>query len=161
MSIGDKIIEAARRQDEEERKFREEQAEEERKWQIRERLKSDFLSYCREARPIDYARWLKGYLIDGDVTHVSGNNMPTGWYVLQSNIAPELPEFYGSQSINLIVPMYTYLKPFSRTFHGNSGHNSIFFMEDYSKIASDVWVYVDVAKHLVEPNNRKSGKEIE
>jgi hypothetical protein len=126
-------------------------------------LRDEFLSYCREATALDYAEWLEGYLIDGDVSHVYDYPMSNrgitltddgwapadaSWLVLMRDGAV-LPEFYGASSVYVIVPAHLTLTLESVTFHGCSGHNSIYYMDGYTKLTDWVPVYPDVAEYLV------------
>jgi hypothetical protein len=94
-----------------------------------------FLEYCRPASKTDWLRWLKPHLEKkGQLrTLFKYDVAPTrNWYVLTEDVY-DVPEMYGADSINLIVPKHRYLTPsqLTRTFHGNSGHNNIFFMDGY------------------------------
>lgn len=132
------------------------EAEEEEPFEVRmarmeaERLqdsaaREQFLQACRRATPAEYAAWLSGHLrAGGKVTHPYDYALPRSFYVLERYADP--PELYGALSLSVIVPADVPLGPddLTRTFHGCSGHNSFFFMNDFWVLSSTVPSYADV-----------------
>lgn len=103
-------------------------------------LRTEFLQSCRPAQFYEYERWLKGYYRSGGRKTHTYEQFSNGkvWYLLQEDAT--LPELYGSDAINLIVPRG--IKVFGdRTFHGHSGHSNIYFMAGFEKCAMVVPQY--------------------
>lgn len=125
-----------------------------------------FTRHCRLANASDYAAWLIGYMeAGGQPTHfydrpmirpgvtVVGGDLVNGfqtqeaapdWMVLCEEPADGVPQLYGSQSMNVVVPRGVHTGPMPRTFHGASGHNSLYFMDGFRHVGSLVPLYSDV-----------------
>ena len=98
--------------------------------------------HCRPATVADYQTWLTGYVESGgEITHEYDYPMPLGmWFVLtKSGI---LPELYGADSLYLIIPAGLRVWG-QRTFHGCSGHNTIYIMGGFSIVGTLVPTFTD------------------
>lgn len=75
------------------------------------------------------------------ITHYRDYPMQGRWFVLTS--VGWLPELYGAQSLDLIVPIGIDIFG-HRTFHGCSGHNNIYYMDNYKVVGQHVTAFNDV-----------------
>lgn len=104
--------------------------------------------HCRLATKSDYGQWLSGYIQSGGaIDYFRDYPMQHGWFVLTS--VGELPELYGAQSIDLIVPIGIHVFG-CRTFHGRSGHNNIYYMDNYRFVGGGVAVFRNIEYRNIE-----------
>ncbi|MCK4589333.1 MAG: hypothetical protein KAT77_02745 [Nanoarchaeota archaeon] len=87
-----------------------------------------WLKFCRQAEPIEYARWLKGYVErDGKITQWEDGPFPLErWLVAQRNF--DVTELWDPYHVDLIVPAHIEvgIPPEWRI-----GENRVFWMKDY------------------------------
>ncbi len=108
---------------------------------------AELLKYCRNATREEYQEWLTGYLRKGGkVTHPREGKFRYGSIKVLVAKPAYIPELYGANSVDIIVPKNVDLHPneLRRTFHGVSGHNSIFFMRDFVAVSGWVESFADV-----------------
>lgn len=98
--------------------------------------RKELLRYCRPATISEFNQWILGHLRrklkdpNKEFRYVFNQSELINFYMLVSNPA-YIPELYGSDSINLIIP--THLNPrIKNKFHGKCGHNTLLFMENYT-----------------------------
>lgn len=86
------------------------------------------------ATPLDYARWLAGYIRQGgELTHSYDYDLPRSFFVATGNL--HLPALYGSRAVSVIVP-----RGVEVTFD-EIGHNALYFMDDFRVEGSLVPLY--------------------
>lgn len=111
--------------------------------EIQERLRKEVFPYCDKATPVQYARWLRGYLAKGGkITHYYERDFPTSlFYFVKQDC--EIMELFGSHSLHLIVPEHVTVK----AVNGSFGHSELYCMKDFS-CNDGVPLYADIAKLL-------------
>jgi hypothetical protein len=105
-----------------------------------------FLEHCRLAEPKDYSRWLKGYLRrGGKVTHPRNREIRCAKFYVLESLPDHVPSLYGALSINVIVPSGLRFFPdhLPRTFHGQCGHSSFFFMDGFQAVSMSIESFAD------------------
>lgn len=82
------------------------------------------VSHFRQAKPIDYAKWLKKYIENGGkVTNFYSYNMHVDrFYVAKSDF--KMFPLYGATSMDVIVPV-----GINVTSASDTGHNNIYFQD--------------------------------
>lgn len=125
--------------------------------------------YCEPATPREYAAWLAGYLrtggristvhdypmTDRGVTVVGDGDPSRGplefapadlsWFVLRSR-PDDVPSLYGALSMQVIVPATVAFGPADvpRTFHGQCGHSTFYFMDGFRVVGTYMPLFPDV-----------------
>jgi len=102
----------------------------------------ELMSWCRPAKVSDYEAWLKGWSFKDkrvDYFNLKGKFSERSFYVLLAKPA-YIPELYGANSVNLIVPLNVGISPDSirKTYHSCSGHNNIYFMKNFRLVGRDI-----------------------
>lgn len=114
-------------------------------WIREQRREDDFLSMPARvarcllpAKPEDYQAWVKGYLASGgSFTHHYDYPMPRKFVVVTRDCF--LPPLCGSRSVAVLVPAGIILD-----LKDGLGHNTIYFMQDFSFMGSWVPSYANV-----------------
>lgn len=92
----------------------------------------------RRATARDYRKWLEGWAEkEGETTHHYDYNLRDSWYVAKADM--HLPRYYGSSSVQIIVP-----EGITVTFTDGLGHNNLYFMEDFDQAGGWVPTYRNV-----------------
>lgn len=135
-----------------------------------EQQRSEFLAHCQPATLIEYTAWMIGYLqAGGEPSHVyerpfaqpamqlsgsigaEGSSLRatearTSWWVLAETPEGAMPSLYGANSLHIIVPAGLAYTPedVPRTFHGQCGHSTVYFMDGCTSVGDWAPVYSDM-----------------
>lgn len=116
--------------------------------EVADAFRRNFLPHLPVALPINYARWLVGFIRNGgQPTHFYDYELPSNFYLATFSFG--LPPLYGSDSVNLIVLPGVQIK------YDSLGHSHLFHLSDSSTDGESPFVPVYESLPIQEAENER------